>query len=1461
MMIGRKTFIYRFIFTTLTLLLIATGKIYGVGAIPYPQKIEQPNGKSITMKINGDEWFNWVSTTDGYRIIKNNKGIYEYATVLKSGKIVASGIEVSEIDQRAEDEKNFISQLSKGSGFSSEKINEIREEKSGNKLKSSGNTYFPSSGTQKMLVILATFSDKLPTYSKSEFYSMMNSEGYNGTGSFRDYYLEVSNGQLDMESHVTDWVTVPNTYEYYGNDKRWTEFAYEAVKQAYLSGIDLSIFDNDRDGIIEGIAIIHQGAGQEVTGNTSDIWSHSFSFSSAGYSASKRTFNGVKIDQYTVQAEFLNAGKQMNTIGVICHEFGHNLGLPDYYDTDNETNGEQDGTGKWDLMASGNYNGSPTGSSPAHHNAFSKIELGWANESVISTAGVKTLEPIKNNPTAFRINGSLENEYFLLENRQKSGFDSYLPGHGMIVYHVDENIISSRRKTNKVNTKEHQGLYIKSANGVTNSSSAPFPGNNLATEFTDYTTPSMLTWTNVPYNRSITGIEENNGTIEFTFMAIQNGSPLFLKSKAVAQDKINLEWQPSVQNHPVMIAWSYDGIFGEPIDGQSYSVGQTITGGGEVLYLNSNLTTLNHLNLNPKTKYYYKAWSLVNNNWSSAITSNTTTLTTPITTFPWTDSFEEGLLNWTQEFVDGTFLWEAVNNGVNNRPESAQDGDNFARFFTDSYNGNSTMLVSPAMTMDNSKPYFIDFHHIQHPWETEQDILEIYAKSKNDEDWQFVTTFYEEEKEWTQRRLSIPNDEEMQIAFKGIGNYGYGIGIDNIKIFEGDNCLLSQSDVMSINTISSTENSITLSWNQIENHSILIIARKNKKVNILPEIGFSYNANSHFGEGDSIGDECFIVFSGVGSTATITNLDHTSDYYFSFFTNSETNCYHIDNTTYKESTVPVFYNMSIAVKDNDNAPINNTKITIDNSEFTTDINGKIYWAAKYDTLYKSVTFEHTDYQLKQIRLNATKDSVINVTLENREEIPAVRGIRYQKRNNTISLSWNPIINESFEYYPAFSLNIDGWTQIDGDKGMTYAIKDHLFPNQGYKGSFIVFKPHYEDVLQTDYDMTAPTGKHILAAFASVNAPNDDWLISPEFLVYPDDNISLYARSLTDKYGLESFRVLVSVVDTTEADNDFKLLFEDQQTPKEWTFYSHSLSDYEGKRIKFAIHYNSNDIFAILLDDIKICSNTLTPSPTSILKNRKIEIDNLIEKEINQSQTFQKAYKQTDEQGKAFGYKVKVNGDKVGNTLGFAQAIFRYNVENTDTNIFNIKAKDYFYNIESQWSDDISILGGYRIKFIVKDSEGNLIKNASITYNSETLFTSEDGEVVFDGVPPLIRQEYQITADGFIVYQNTIAPTSDRTIVAQLTDIVTDSTALTNGEEIAIYPNPIIKAEQNEFQFKGLIPGTINITITDVNGSTYLNKEINIDDNSSISISYLKTGFYIVKIQRSNNIMRFKILVI
>jgi len=767
------------------LVLICVAYVVGwsVGAYPYPVKLKQSDGTELTVRLKGDEWYHWTTTNDGYRIVQNASGIYEYAALSKTGEVIASGRKANDASLRQSSELKYLKKVGLNLGVTKSSMQLARAAILSPLKSASAITGFPSSGTRKLLVILANFSNTTTTYSQSAFNNLMNQTNYNGTGSFKDYYSENSNGALTIQSTVTAWVNLSKTKEYYAPESKWPEFVHDALVAADLAGVDFSQFDNDGNRIVESVAIFHTGAGQEVTGSLNDIWSHSNDLSN-DYLEASRTFDNVVVDNYTVQPEWYG-NKGMSTIGVLAHEFGHALGLPDYYDTDDTANGLQEGTGDWDLMCNGCYNGLyVSGDTPSHHNPLSKYELGWINVTTLSAVSSVTIKPIITDHVAYRLNTATSNEYFLLENRTQTNFDSRIPGEGMLIYHVDGNYISVHRNSNDINTTSHQGLYIKSAYGTLNSVNAPFPGAKNVTSFTDATTPSSLSWSGVETSKSITNIvSQTNKDITFDFMALQDGAPLTFSLQSIDYQSIDLNWTRSSENYPVLVVFNTTNSFGKPVDGQVYAAVQTLSGGGTVLYVGSDVSTFLHSGLNEATYYYYKIWSNRGTTYSEPLNATQKTLAKPITSYPWTETFENNLNKWRIDPDGLAYSWTIANGSSEGVPASAYEGTSNALFFTEISGGGIVQkLISPVCNADAGEKMRLKFHHAQAFWDPDQDVLKVYYKETSSSVWTLLATYDTDITAWTERTLDFTVNGNFEFAFEATGNYGYGVVVDQVII-------------------------------------------------------------------------------------------------------------------------------------------------------------------------------------------------------------------------------------------------------------------------------------------------------------------------------------------------------------------------------------------------------------------------------------------------------------------------------------------------------------------------------------------------------------------------------------------------------------------------------------------------------------------------------------------------------
>lgn len=505
--------------------LFQTSYIYGVPAYPEPVEFEQPDGQRITIIMKGDEKINWAETPDGYTILVTKDGWYEYAVKDEHGDLGFSGIRVSPLDRRQERELQLLADTPKGLFFSKRQVEakksiwEVRD--------AYPSRSFPTTGEQTLLCILMGYQDLAFTKTQDDFDALFNQLNYTvdgATGSVRDYYLENSYGQFDLTVDVVGPYSAENDMEHYGSTWAGARDLVEEAVQLANPDVNYADYDNSGNGWVDGIYVIFAGYGEEAGGGPDAIWSHAWNIDPV-------ELDGTMISRYACSPELRgNSGSNITRIGVIGHEFGHVLGAPDYYDTDGSDSGGQfSGTGSWDMMAGGTWNNG--GATPAHHNPYTKIYMyDWAEPTLLFQPDHISLDnAAENNHSFYRINTNTPGEYYLLENRQQIHFDSHIPGEGLLIYHAHKEVALVG---NAINVGHPQKLYPVSAGAHTdpqgtpasygniNSAQTPFPGTTDQTNFTDYSTPSAISWQGANTHKPLTNISlnQNDSTVTFDFM-------------------------------------------------------------------------------------------------------------------------------------------------------------------------------------------------------------------------------------------------------------------------------------------------------------------------------------------------------------------------------------------------------------------------------------------------------------------------------------------------------------------------------------------------------------------------------------------------------------------------------------------------------------------------------------------------------------------------------------------------------------------------------------------------------------------------------------------------------------------------------------------------------------------------------------------------------------------------------
>ncbi len=411
-------------------------------------------------------------------------------------------------------------QLAKGMGIDQPVLHPI----SGVYPKGTGAT-----GSYKALVLLVNFSDNTSTVNASFFDTLVF---VNQLHSVRHYYNEVSYGTLDIVTidlpSITGWYTNPHTYVYYVDGKYGLDGTYPHNSQKLVEdlvdladpAIDFSDYDNDADGWVDALIVVHAEQGAEYTGDTTDIWSHSWGVSWSWSLSNLK--DGVRIGSYTIQPEYWLHAYDM-TCGVYCHELGHNFGLPDLYDYGYDSYG----VGRWSLMAVGCWNGS-LGNSPAHPDPYSKIQLGYVIPIVAAgnITGVNVPD-IENSPTVYKLwtSGSPANEYFLVANTQKIGYDSSLPSSGLTIWHVDESISDYGANDQqwypgyagyghyKVALEQSDGQWQLEKYTNPGNSGDPYPGSLPQRTFNGTTTPNSDDYGGTATYVAVTNISNSKDTM------------------------------------------------------------------------------------------------------------------------------------------------------------------------------------------------------------------------------------------------------------------------------------------------------------------------------------------------------------------------------------------------------------------------------------------------------------------------------------------------------------------------------------------------------------------------------------------------------------------------------------------------------------------------------------------------------------------------------------------------------------------------------------------------------------------------------------------------------------------------------------------------------------------------------------------------------------------------------------
>ena len=386
------------------------------------------------------------------------------------------------------------------------------------------------------LVILVNFKDTKFNASNTQvaMNDLMNSSSYtyNGaTGSVRQFFSDQSDGQYEPDFDVIGPVTLSNNVDYYGGnvnnergqDKLPGDMVVEACSIANaLHNVDFTQYDNDKDGDVDFVYIIYAGKGEADGGAANTIWPHSWDLESAAdydncsYTLSQRRFDNKYILNYACSGEIDGQTGARAGIGTIVHEYSHVIGLPDLYDIDYGQNYEDEATpGAWHVMDGGSYNND--GNTPPNYSIYDKYFLGWktptnlgatAQNLSLKAAGTDGYNAYQITSGNSLLAATSTNTAYYIENRQQSGWDAYVPGHGLVIWKLMYN--QTAWNNNGPNATPGTIRYaVVSASGATTkigTASDPFPG-----------TKKVTRWEGVN-GKPLLNITEKNGIISLSYI-------------------------------------------------------------------------------------------------------------------------------------------------------------------------------------------------------------------------------------------------------------------------------------------------------------------------------------------------------------------------------------------------------------------------------------------------------------------------------------------------------------------------------------------------------------------------------------------------------------------------------------------------------------------------------------------------------------------------------------------------------------------------------------------------------------------------------------------------------------------------------------------------------------------------------------------------------------------------------
>ena len=518
-------------------MLLGTAIFFARPAYRGTTRVLQPDGTSVSIRLVGDEYLHYNTTSDGYSLVRRDDGAYVYARLSAVGELEPTTMLAHDESARTAEERGYLKRVGRLRPQLTAEAEQMRRQNRAQRARqlsqNKANLYDYSKF--RGLVLLVEYNDcsfRYDNYTEL-MEEMINADNYTGnsrtnitsagircTGSIRDYYRDNSNGLFVPTFDVVGPVKVNRSQYYVNSSRNATQLMIDACTAAD-SKVNFKDYDVDGDGMVDMIYFIFAGLGSYIQGNDSRLlWPHQSDISWRGVRK-----DGVYLGRYACSNELFGSTdwSVLEGIGTMCHEFSHVLGLPDFYDTGNLYKEDECVTpDSWSVMANGaDYN---YGRTPCCFSLFERYALGFAAPQVISEAGSYRIEALHASNAGYRLNTPVKKESFYIENRQKGKWDSQLPGHGMLIFRVDSTNTDVWEYTNSVNDDpDHPYYELLRAGGVRSdgysvsigSATDPFPGTRRVTTINNETSPSLKTWAGKPNNLGLRSIKESSGVITF----------------------------------------------------------------------------------------------------------------------------------------------------------------------------------------------------------------------------------------------------------------------------------------------------------------------------------------------------------------------------------------------------------------------------------------------------------------------------------------------------------------------------------------------------------------------------------------------------------------------------------------------------------------------------------------------------------------------------------------------------------------------------------------------------------------------------------------------------------------------------------------------------------------------------------------------------------------------------------